>query len=157
MRMASNVSFVIIIAALLYVCMYVCMYVCTYVRMYVCMQVCMYVSVYVFMYVCIYVCMYVCMYVRVCVCVCVCVCVYVCIYVKMETLKGKEQIIYCYCRNLHGRYNSMVGKATRLWTRSSRLSSWQGQKYFTSPNCPDQLWGPPSFLFNCYERCEVDQ
>jgi hypothetical protein len=26
----------------------------------------------------------------------------------------------------------------------------RGQRVFSSPNHPDQLWGPPSFLFNGY-------
>jgi hypothetical protein len=45
------------------------------------------------------------------------------------------------------------------WCYSTGLQGWKisgsslsrGLEFFTSPPCPDQLWGPPSLLSNGYE------
>jgi hypothetical protein len=37
--------------------------------------------------------------------------------------------------------------------RAQQIDSWLGQDIFCSPICLDQLWGPPSLIFNRY--CEL--
>jgi len=32
------------------------------------------------------------------------------------------------------------------------LITGRGKIFISSPNCPDQLWGPPSLLCNMYHR-----
>jgi hypothetical protein len=27
-------------------------------------------------------------------------------------------------------------------------NQWKRKRFFSSPNCPEQLWGPPNLLFN---------
>jgi hypothetical protein len=54
--------------------------------------------------------------------------------------------------SLRVRWDSSVGIATgcRLEGRSS--VSNKRKRFFSRPQRPDQLWGPPSLLFNGYRR-----
>jgi hypothetical protein len=49
---------------------------------------------------------------------------------------------------------SSVGIATRTWAGQLRIQgliSGTGNRFFSSPLCPDWLWGPVSLLYNGYQ------
>jgi hypothetical protein len=48
-------------------------------------------------------------------------------------------------------YQTAVSTVTRLWLDDPCFDPQQAQEIFSSPKCPDQLWGPPSFLFDAYQ------
>jgi hypothetical protein len=48
--------------------------------------------------------------------------------------------------------DSVVGIATGYWLDDGGVGVWVPvwSKIFSSPRCPDRLWGPPNLLFNGY-------
>jgi hypothetical protein len=47
---------------------------------------------------------------------------------------------------------SLVGIATGCGLDSQDLIPDRGKRFFSTPKCPDQLWGPPSLLISGYQE-----
>jgi hypothetical protein len=45
---------------------------------------------------------------------------------------------------------SQIATGYGLDDRGSEFESRYGQEFFSSPRCPDRLWGPPNLLSNGY-------
>jgi hypothetical protein len=45
-------------------------------------------------------------------------------------------------------HNSPTALVTRLWDGQSAVQIQAVAIFLSSPKCPDQLWGPPSLLFD---------
>jgi hypothetical protein len=51
----------------------------------------------------------------------------------------------------HGSW-SRHSSAVWRWATGWMISGSRGWEFFSSPPCPDRLWGPPSLLSNGYQR-----